>query len=362
MTDRERFLRCLLGQDVDRAPYWTFWGPWGSAWQRWIDEGKPADVTHHRLLPHDQPPCTLPVACGPCPACPGTVLSEDESYRVWTDSWGIVRRDRKHGVSMPEFVRFPVQGRDDWEAYKVAHLDPQHPDRLAGPWRERAAEWRQRGWPVQLGNYPDLTIFGGLRWLLGDEECLVAFYDQPDLVHDIMDHLCGLFVHLIDAVASEVRVDVVHVWEDMCGRQGPLISPAMWREFMGPCYRRIRAALDRHDIPILSVDTDGNPDAIVPPMLETGVNWLWPFEVAAGCDVNDYRARYPTLGMMGGIDKRALAVGPAAIDAELARIAPALAAGRYIPDLDHLVPDDVSWAAYQHYAAALRRLVVGAGG
>ena len=26
MTDRERFLACLLGQPVDRPPYWIFWG------------------------------------------------------------------------------------------------------------------------------------------------------------------------------------------------------------------------------------------------------------------------------------------------------------------------------------------------
>ena len=63
------------------------------------------------------------------------------------------------------------------------------------------------------------------------------------------------------------------------------------------------------------------------------------------------------LGMMGGIDKRALAAGPAAIDAELARIRPAMEKGRYIPDLDHLVPDDVSWDNYCYYAEALKRLV-----
>ena len=80
-------------------------------------------------------------------------------------------------------------------------------------------------------------------------------------------------------------------------------------------------------------------------------------EVAAGCDVNAWQKKYPTLGMMGGIDKRALARGPAAIDRELHRIQPAVAAGRYIPELDHLIPDDVSWDHYSYYATALRHLV-----
>jgi hypothetical protein len=80
-------------------------------------------------------------------------------------------------------------------------------------------------------------------------------------------------------------------------------------------------------------------------------------EVAAGCDVNQWQARYPALAMLGGIDKRALAAGPAAIDRELARIRPALERGRYIPALDHLVPDDVSWENYCYYARALKALV-----
>jgi uroporphyrinogen decarboxylase len=109
----------------------------------------------------------------------------------------------------------------------------------------------------------------------------------------------------------------------------------------------------------MSVDTDGQPDLIVAPMLEAGVNFLFPMEVAAGADVNVYRRKYPGLGMLGGIDKRALALGPAAIDAELERIRPVIGAGRYIPDLDHHVPPDVSWANFCHYAAGLRERVVG---
>jgi len=52
-----------------------------------------------------------------------------------------------------------------------------------------------------------------------------------------------------------------------------------------------------------------------------------------------------------------LAEGPAAIDRELERVRPAVEKGRYIPDLDHLIPDDVSWENYLHYVHALKRLV-----
>ncbi|MFI5337865.1 MAG: uroporphyrinogen decarboxylase family protein, partial [Opitutales bacterium] len=182
---------------------------------------------------------------------------------------------------------------------------------------------------------------------------------EPDWVHEIMDYFTGLYLDVFATVVAEVPVDVIHFWEDMCGRQGPLISPAHWREFMAPCYRRIHAFARQHGIAVLSVDTDGQPELIVPPMREAGVNLLFPMEVAAGADVNAFRRKFPDLALMGGIDKRALAIGPAAIDAEIERIRPALESGRYIPDLDHLVPDDVSWANFCHYAERLRELVVG---
>jgi len=51
----------------------------------------------------------------------------------------------------------------------------------------------------------------------------------------------------------------------------------------------------------------------------------------------------------GGVDKRALAAGPDAIDRELERIRPAVEAGGCIPAVDHSVPPDVSWENFQYY-------------
>ena len=352
----------MLGRPGDRPPFWLFWGPWGTTWERWRREGMPArfsnfaDVQAH--LGADPTPRVVPVRLGPWPDFSAPV-SEDATSVTCIDSWGIRRRDLKGVESMSEFLEWPVRNRDEWRRYRDERLDPSEPARLAGPWREECRRWAAEGVPIQLCQYPDSGIFGTLRWLLGDEECLAAFCDDPDWVHEIMEHMTGLYLRIFETVAGEARVDVIHLWEDMCGRQGPLISPAHWREFIAPCYRRIRDFARARGIPVISVDTDGQPELIVPPMMEAGVNLLFPMEVAAGADVNHFRRKFPDLALMGGIDKRALAIGPAAIDAELERVRPALESGRYIPDLDHLVPNDVSWANYCHYAEALRRMVVG---
>jgi hypothetical protein len=357
MTERDRFLACLRGEPLDRPPYWLFWGPWPTTRARWEREGMPANCDLRTHLGSDRPPATVQVNYGPCPRIERRVLQEDDDYVLFTDSWGILRRDYKRAESMSEFIEFPVKSRQDWERFRDERLDPDHPDRFIGAWQERAEESARQGVALQLGNYPDVGVFGALRWLLGDEECLLAFYTDPQLVHDIMDHMTTVYLAVFARVVQTLRIDVIHIWEDMCGRQGPLISPQHWDQFMAPNYLRIRDFASKHDIPVISVDTDGDPRLIIPNMMAAGVNYMWPFEVAAGCDVAEIRRRWPDLGMMGGIDKRALAIGPKAIDAELERVAPVIETGRYIAALDHLVPDDVSWASYCYYAEALRKRI-----
>ena len=71
-------------------------------------------------------------------------------------------------------------------------------------------------------------------------------------------------------------------------------------------------------------------------------------------DVIEVRRRYGrNLRIWGGVDKRALARGPAAIDAELARLKPLIDEGGYIPHTDHSCPSDISFADYCYY---LKRL------
>jgi uroporphyrinogen decarboxylase len=358
MNDRERFIATILGEPVDRPPYWLFWSPWERTWRRWEAEGKSKHITDIRKsFDSDQPPLALPINCGPCPKIKPRILEEDEDYFIHIDSWGIVRREYKHGESMSEFLDFPVKTREEWQRFKATYLNPDSPERLTGDWEEKGKDWMAKGYPIQLGYYPDVGVFGTVRWLLGDEQGLIAFYTMPDVVQDIMEHMTTLYLTVFEKVVQKVRVDVIHIWEDMCYRNGPLISPRHWESFMGPSYRRIKSFANEHGIPILSVDTDGNPDKITPPMMKAGVNYLFPMEVAAGCDVNTWRVKYPTLGMMGGIDKRALTKGPDAIKQELQRIKPLLHSERYIAALDHLIPDDVSWDNYCYYAAALRKLV-----
>ncbi len=359
MTNRERCIKTLLCEPTDRAPFpmWLGFAPWGETMQRWRRESGLADLDLVKYFGFEPFFMGVPAELGPLPHFDAKVLEETPDFVVSTDWRGITMRNRRDGHSMPEFLRHPIRTADDWARYQAERLQPQLAARLPRL-QQFAAYAATVDAPIQLGSFP-WGVFGTVRDLMGAEELLVAFYDAPELVRDMMHTCTGLWLAVYEEIVKTVRVDHLHIWEDMSGRQGSLISPAMVEAFMMPEYDRFAAFTRRHGIPLLSVDSDGLVSQLVPVMMRHGMNAFLPFEVQAGNSVEDFRRRYPKLGILGGLDKRALAQGQPELHRELDRAARMLALGGYVPGFDHLIPPDASWANFRYFVEHLRRLVFG---
>jgi uroporphyrinogen decarboxylase len=306
------------------------------------------DQDVHTVLNLDEGIVHLPVHGTLRLPTPSVVVEEDDDTQVVIDENGIRKRVLKHSMSMPQFLEFPITCRRDWEEMR-ANLNPSFSARVPANWSELIASYRERTFPTALGGYPE-GLFGGLRWLMGAERLLVTFYDDPELIHDILSCQTELWLNLWEEVLAQLDVDCVHFWEDMCFRSGPLISPTMFREFLSPYFKRLTDFLRGRGIDIILVDTDGDCNLLIPLFLEAGVTGLYPFEVQAGMNVEEVGQQYPALQIMGGIDKRALVLDPEAIDQELEKRLPSLLRrGGYIPTVDHHVPHDVSWPNFAYY-------------
>jgi uroporphyrinogen decarboxylase len=176
-------------------------------------------------------------------------------------------------------------------------------------------------------------------------------------MQEMMDHFADLTLSVMSRVldALDVPIDHAQWWEDMAYNAGPLISPKHVRHLMLPGYRRVNDYLRKRGVDVISVDSDGKIDALIPIWLDSGINCMFPNEVAAGNDVFAMRAKYGRdLLLIGGIDKRALAEGKPAIRQELERRLPLVTQGGYIPEIDHSVPHDISFEDYQYYHRTLQ--------
>jgi uroporphyrinogen decarboxylase len=182
--------------------------------------------------------------------------------------------------------------------------------------------------------------------------------DEPDFVEHMVDFWSDFVLRTLEPLLTCAVPDWVVVGEDMAFKMHSMISPTMTRRFLLPTWRRWVRAIREAGCPIVAVDSDGYVGELLPLWIEAGFNCCLPVEVAAGNDLVSFRRRYgKQMAYVGGIDKRALAAGGAAMRSEVGRVVPPLlSSGGYIPGCDHGVPPDISWPAFVDYARVLAHL------
>ena len=355
MNPHERYQAFMRFEPVDRPPLQE-WAPWPATVKQWMKQtGKDQDYVLRYLRQCDPEECTG-IDIGMIPGYPETVLAQDEKTITRQDRMGKVYRAFKDDpeTSMPEYLGSPVRTREEWKAVRE-RLNPDTPGRYPADWRERLARWKRdkpilRQYAASADYYGGPSLYGFVRMLVGDERAMYLFHDDPGWVHEMMEFSAEFFIRVLTRSLREAPLTLVQFWEDMCYRGGPLISPAMCREFMVPRYKRIAQSIRGAGIDILFVDSDGDVSRLLPLWIESGINGVFPMEQAAGNDIFAYRREYgKSLLMTGGIDKRALAKGPGAIDAELDRKVALAWEGGHIPTVDHSIPPDVSFENFQYY-------------
>jgi uroporphyrinogen-III decarboxylase len=358
MNTRERFVNVLTGKPVDRVPFMKVFGGANQVLPRWeanypglskeIDQICQFEGRHRGW---DTTRVNFDLSCV------GTweIIAEDETSRTARRPDGLVKIFVKGSNFHHQTIEFPVKCRADWDRIKAEFLDPDDPARFPADWEGKVEEYRGRDWPLQLTHR---GVYGFPRVLMGDEALAFAFYDDPAMVHDIMDTYTDFAIRLWEKMTPDVDFDLIECWEDMCSKNGSIISPAMFREFMAPNYRRIRAFANAHDIPIVLVDSDGNIEKLAELMLEAGVNAMYPYEILASNDLDEARERLPGMAAIGGLKKEAMAEGDEAVEFEMERAARLIRKGKFIPGPDHFVQSHTSWPQYRDFMARLREVVL----
>lgn len=353
MNDRERFLATMQYRERDRCP-WGEMGFWPETLKRWHREGWPEDLYMNQFFGFDRLREQVDVSLGFVPAFEREVLEESGEYRIVQRETGVIAKEFKGELSfhMPQWLRFPLETRDDWKKTILPRLNPDSPTRYPQYWRERVRCYAERDYPLTLRMG---SIFGWLRNWMGLERISVALYDDPAWIQEMMDYMADFCCACGRRALEDLDLDYVLLWEDMACKHGPLISPRMFREFMLEPYKRLTGFIRDHGVDLIFVDSDGDAESLIPLWLEGGVNGFYPVERAANMDPLHLRARFGReLRLMGGIDKRAMIAGPRAIDTELARVVPLLEEGGYIPWCDHHVPPDVSLEHYLYYVQRMK--------
>jgi hypothetical protein len=277
---------------------------------------------------------------------PEQPIAETEEHKIWRDSLGRTMKLIKGVATLPLPLDYPVRTMDDWLKIKPWYKFSEA--RLAGNWQAAARRH------LQADRVVCLQVPGGFnepRQLLGEEALCVGYYEQPELIHDILQTISDTTFQVLERIVSVVPIDMIEAGEDLAGKSGPLVGPSQVKEFIAPYYRRMWGLLQDHGARIFGQDSDGNINPVIDAFLEAGVNCMYPMEPVASMDIVKLRQKYGTrLAFQGGIDKHVLRRSREEITQELEyKIPPMVRTGGCMIALDHRIPNGTPLENYRFY-------------
>ncbi|MCD6392575.1 MAG: hypothetical protein J7M40_03615, partial [Planctomycetes bacterium] len=207
MTSAERVMCVLRRQQPDRIPHFE-----------WIIDKQVREAIC--------PGCTMEefsVRMGLDAILTGADFAKEEiSPGKFRNEWGMISEDTGQEHSFP--LGGPISTFDDLKKYEPP--DPHAAGRYDSIERVVARYKGDKAVGVHLND-----VFSIPRNLMGMENLLMAFVAEPELIKGLVELSVEINIEMAKEVAKR-GVDFVFTGDDYAATEGPMISPAMFREFL----------------------------------------------------------------------------------------------------------------------------------
>ena len=160
-----------------------------------------------------------------------------------------------------------------WEDLEAFELPDQHTEEYQRPLREFVEVCRQHDYS------PTAMTRSGVSatyLAMGFEHFFLSLIDDPDVPEALMRRYAEWTAELVP-VLNEIGFDIIHTADDVAGKNGPLLSPEMFRERFWPHVRKVGDALEGTDLH-WCYHSDGDLSMILDDMLDLGIDMLNPVE------------------------------------------------------------------------------------
>lgn len=280
MNSAERVFTALRRQVPDRVPILEWYVhpkvyqailP-GSSWPDFVEQCRLDAIVAHFMFE-------------------GTFKEERVDDKTVINEWGVTL-----GVTAEHKAPLdgPIKSVADLRRYTPP--DPDAPHRLGGLPSyvarfkgKKAIVWCQRAefmWAAELCRLDDFLVF---------------MVEQPHLAHEVLEMVNDFAIRLARR-AVRAGAEIIMLGDDIAYRTNPMVSPAMYDEFIRPRLARIVQAV--HDEGAFVVKhSDGNLWPILDLMVSTGIDGINPLEPVAGMDIGEVKRKYGRrVCLLGNID------------------------------------------------------------
>lgn len=145
-------------------------------------------------------------------------------------------------------------------------------------------------------------VFERMHHLCEISEALMAFYDEPEAVHELIDCITDVELQQAEAICTYLKPEALFHHDDWGTQQSTFMAPEMFEEFLLEPYKKIYGYYKDHGVKLIIHHSDSYGMTLVPYMIDMGID-IWQ---GALLETNDIPALVDQYGdkitVMGGIE------------------------------------------------------------
>lgn len=144
-------------------------------------------------------------------------------------------------------------------------------------------------------------IFERMHYFMGMEDLMIAMYENPHEVHEIIDYLTEWELAHARDIIRHYHPDALFHHDDWGSQKSSFFSPEMFREFLVPAYKKIYGYWKKNGVQLIIHHSDSYAANLVPDMIDIGID-IWQGAMTTNHLPDLIREYGGRIAFQGGID------------------------------------------------------------
>ncbi|MFC2029332.1 uroporphyrinogen decarboxylase family protein [Chloroflexota bacterium] len=243
----------------------------------------------------------------PAAAVSGPEIFEDGDYLAFVDDWGAKVHMPIDGGLYFDWVEFPIKEPTQEALDAYAWPEPDPPEYLARLKATAKHLYETTDFALTGSGIIGGGIFEQPATTMGYESFLIALLEEPAFADRLMERITEIYIEANNKYLDCIG-DYLHVFvycDDICGQDGWLVSPDLYRRMIKPKQRRLIEAIKSKTQAKIFYHGCGAVSDQIPDLIDIGVDIINPVQVSArGMDTRRLKKEYGSDVVFwgGGVD------------------------------------------------------------